>query len=333
MPDQFCYNPWSITREQKDAGQTILNHTIDKANRFQKSHGPAGFIYAVIKKYSDDNGGYQAALLTYYGFLSIFPLLIVVVSVLEILLRSRPDIQDDLVNHAIQYFPILGDELQSNIHAPHWSGIGLVIGVLFTLWGAKGVADVFRYSLNHIWHVPRVKRPGFPAGALKSFLVILFIAGGFVGAAFLSGFAASLDKTTLFRIVASLVSITVLFAVFWVVFRIGLADYAKAGNAALFLSAISAAIGIQILQIIGGYLITHELNQLTHLYGAFAATLGLFFWIYLQARVIMYAIEIGVVYERKLWPRSLTNQHLTAADKEIYGQHAKHEPYALPEKE
>lgn len=208
----------------------------------------------------------------------------------------------------------------------------MVVGLLFTLWGAKGVADVFRYSLNHIWHVPRVKRPGFPSGALKSLLVIIFIAGGFVGAAFLAGFAASLDKTTLFRVVASLVSIAVLFAVFWVVFRIGLSSYAKAGNIALFLSAISAAIGIQVLQIIGGYLITHQLSKLTHLYGAFAATLGLFFWIYLQARVIMYAIEIGVVYQKKLWPRSLVKEHPTAADKEVMGEHSEAESYDLPEK-
>jgi membrane protein len=286
----------------------------------------------VFKKYDDDNGGYQAALLAYYGFLSIFPLLIIAASVLDILLRSRADIQDDVINYATQYFPILGDELQSNIHAPHWSGLGLIIGLAFTLWGAKGVADVFQYSLNHIWNVPRFKRPGFSAGSIKSLLVILLIAGGFVGAAFLSGVAASLDKTLLFRIVAGLISVLVLFGVFWAVFRVGLSDYAKASNAALFFSALTAAIGIQILQTIGGYLIVHQLSKLTHLYGAFAATLGLLFWIYLQARVVMYAIEVGVVYERKLWPRSLDNNKLTAVDQRARNEHSKKEQFGLPEK-
>jgi len=289
-------------------------------------------VYAVIKKYGEDSGGYQAALITYYGFLSLFPLLLVATSILQIVLHSHPNVKADVIAHATQYFPVLGEQLQSNVHTVNGAGVALVIGILLTLWGAKGAADVFQFSLNHIWQVPRVKRPGFPKGAIKSLAVIILGGIGLVGASILSSFAASLDKTFIFRIIASLISVVVVFGVFWLIFRIGLAGSARASSAALLRSALTAAIGIQILQILGGYLVTHELGKLKHLYGTFAATLGLLFWIYLQARVVMYAAEVGAVYDKRLWPRRLTGNNLTDADRAAYGHHAKRERFVLPEK-
>jgi membrane protein len=249
----------------------------------------------------------MAALLTYYGFLSLFPLLIVATSVVQILLHSRPDIQQDIISHLVQYFPAgLSDQLLSNIKDLHGVGFALIVSILVILWGAKGIADVFQYSLNHIWHVPQAERPGFPKNSLRSLSIIIIAALGFTAASFLSGIAASLDRTGGSRIVSSITIILILFCVFWSLFKLGLAPAAKAGNRALFRSSLVAAVGIAILQIIGGYLVTHQLNKLKLLYGAFAVTLGLLFWIYLQAKLTIYAIEVGSVYEKKLWPRDLS---------------------------
>jgi YihY family inner membrane protein len=322
----FCYNPCKRWRVK------ILNRLISKADQTQQSHKAISFIYAVIKKYGEDSGGYQAALITYYGFLSLFPLLLVATSVLQIILQSHPNIRSDVIQHATQYFPVLGEQLQSNVHTLHGAGVALIIGILLTFWGAKGVADVFQYSLNHIWQVPRVKRPGFPKGAIKSLAVILFGGIGLIAASFLSGFAAGLDRTFGLRVAASLISIAVLYGVFKVIFRLGLASSAKASRSSLIRSALTAAIGIQILQIAGGYLVTHELGKLKSLYGTFAVTLGLLFWIYLQAKIVMYAAEVGVVFDKKLWPRSLTSQTLTAADLKVYSDQAKKERFVVPEK-
>ncbi|HET6863875.1 MAG TPA: YihY/virulence factor BrkB family protein [Candidatus Saccharimonadales bacterium] len=310
----------------------ILNRLVNSADRFQQCHKFLAFPYAVIKKYGEDNGGYQAALLTYYGFLSLFPLLLVATSVLQIILHSHPNIRSDVIGHATQYFPVLGEQLQSNVHTAHGAGVALVIGLLLTLWGAKGVADVFQYSLNHIWHVPRIKRPGFPSGLLKSLAVIILGGIGLVAASLLSGLAAGIDHTWAFRIIASLVSILVLYLVFWTIFRIGLAGAAQASHGALFRTALTAAIGVQILQIFGGYLVTHELGKLKHLYGTFAATLGLLFWIYLEARLVMYAAVVGAVYDERLWPRSLDKANLTAADRQALKGQAKRERSVIPEK-
>jgi membrane protein len=251
---------------------------------------------------------------------------------LQIVLHSHPSIKDSVIQHATQYFPVLGEQLQSNVHTVRGAGIALAIGVLLTLWGAKGIADVFQYSLNHIWQVPKIKRPGFPKGVIKSLAIIIFGGVGLIVASVLSGFAASIDKSFVLRVVASLISIIVIFGVFWVIFKIGIAPSARISRGALFRSALTIAIGIQLLQIVGGYLVTHELGKLKHLYGTFAATLGLLAWIYLQARVLMYAVEVGAVYDKHLWPRSLNQDNLTDADKQAYSLHAERERYIVPEK-
>lgn len=310
----------------------ILKRLVNSIDRFQQKHKTIGFTYAVLKKYSDDSGGYQAALITYYGFLSLFPLLLVGTSTLQIVLHAHPSAKDSIISHATQYFPVLGEQLQTNVHNVSGAGVALIIGIVLTLWGAKGVADVFQYSLNHIWQVPKLKRPGFPKGPIKSLGVIIFGGIGLIAAAFLSGYATSLDRTFALRIVASLVSISVIFGVFWIIFKLGIASSARVSNRALLRSALTIAIGVQALQIVGGFLVTHELGKLKHLYGTFAATLGLLFWIYLQARMLIYAIEAGSVYDKQLWPRSLTEDNLTEADKRAYSHYAKRERYILPEK-
>ncbi|MGH7156773.1 MAG: YihY/virulence factor BrkB family protein [Candidatus Saccharimonadales bacterium] len=309
----------------------ILNRLISWVNRFQQKHKFIGFSYAVQKKYSEDNGGYQAALLTYYGFLSLFPLLLVAVSVLQIILHSHPSIQSDVLRHITQYFPIVGNQLDTTVHGRGGTGVALVIGILLTAWGAKGVADVFQYNLNHSWGVPRVHRPGFPKGDLKSLAIIVLGAIGLAVAAFLSGFASNIDRLFIFRILSVLVSLIVLLGIFWLIFKLGLA-YSNINKKALLYSVVVAAVGVQILQIIGGLLVTRELRNLKHLYGTFAATLGLLFWIYLQARVFMYAAATGAVYDKKLWPRSLVGSELTDADRRSIADQAKKERSIVPER-
>ncbi|HEX5448167.1 MAG TPA: YihY/virulence factor BrkB family protein [Candidatus Saccharimonadales bacterium] len=310
----------------------IVDRLISKIDQYQKSHKWAGFVYAVIKKYGDDQGGYQAALLTYYGFLSIFPLLLAATSILQIILRSYPGLQHSIINHATNFFPVVGEQFQSNVHGLGSAGLVLVVSLLTTIWGAKGVADAFQYDMNRIWGVPRTERPGFPGKALKS-LSVIFLGGiGLIVTAFLAGFASSIGRQTIFRVFSIIVSILLLFGIFWGVFKLGLASSSKVNRHALLRSALTAAIGTEILQIAGGYLVTHELNNLKHLYGTFAATLGLLFWIYLQSRVVIYSAEVGVVYGKNLWPRSMDEHRLTDADKRVLSGLAKNERLVPPQK-
>jgi membrane protein len=311
----------------------ILKKLIRRVDKYQRTHRIPGFIYAIQKKYSDDSGGYQAALLAYYGFLSLFPLLFVAGSVLQLILHSHPEIRENVIHHAVQYFPSFGEQLQSNIQASNGVGFALVVSILITLWGAKGIADVFQDSLNHLWNVPRVLRPGFPKGAIKSIGIIVLAGCGFIAVSFLSGTATSIgEKGFIFRLISIGFSISLLVLLFGGIFKISLAPSLEVRKQTYLRSSLTAAVGVQVLLVIGTFVVNRELRNLQHLYGAFALTLGLLFWLYLQARVVMYATEVGVVYQRNLWPRSLDSDNLTEADKKAYAQQPQRERAVVPEK-
>lgn len=288
---------------------------VQRLDNTQQHHPWLGFIYAVIRKYGEDEAAYQGALITYYGFLSLFPLLIVAISLLEI--TGNTHLKTKVITGLLQYFPIFGQQLHANVHSLPHSGLSLVIALAITLYGARGVADALRHALDHVWQVPRNHRRGFPSNVLISLEIIAFGAIGLVIAEILSSYAASFGKDTAFRVGASLISAGVLFGMFLVIFRLGTTSR-RLSPKTLLLSASVAAIGIQMLHSLGGYIITHELTHLTSLYGVFALVLGLMFWIYLQAQVILYSLEIGSVKAFNLWPRSITQHPLTAADQHAY---------------
>jgi membrane protein len=102
---------------------------------FQRRHTWLGFPLAVVYKFVDDQGGYLASLITYYGFLSLFPLLLLLVSVLGYTLDGDPALQHALVGSALQQFPIIGPQLQQNVSSIHGSGLGVILGILGAVYG------------------------------------------------------------------------------------------------------------------------------------------------------------------------------------------------------
>jgi uncharacterized BrkB/YihY/UPF0761 family membrane protein len=73
----------------------------------------------------------------------------------------------------------------------------------------------------------------------------------------------------------------------------------------LLAGALVAGVAWQALQAVGGYLVGHYLRHTSQVYGVFAIVLGLLSWLYLGARLTLYAAEVNVVAARRLWPRSL----------------------------
>lgn len=307
------------------ASKNPVDRLLARIDAWQQRHKAAAFPYGVIKKYGEDEAGYQGALLTYYGFLSLFPLLLVATSVIDIITRHNPELRHRLTESITGFFPIIGNGLHANIHGSGKTGVALVLGLLITLYGARGIANAVRHVLNHIWEVPRPRRPGFPKNLLQSFVLIGGAGLGLLAAGVLSSFSTALGSTWDIHVLFGLASLVVLFGVFWFILAIGSSAKRKLHEA--LPGAAVAAVGFGILQTVGGYLITHELKNLNGLYGQFALVLALLFWLYLQAQVFLYAAEINTVRTLRLWPRSLTDKRLTPADKRAYQLYAEREAH------
>lgn len=301
-----------------------VKQIVARFDNFQQRHAWLGFPLAVFKKYGDDEAGNQAALMTYYGFLSLFPLLLVLLTLLRLLARQNTALQEKVIGSALEYFPIVGSQLQSNVHSLSGSGIGLAVGIILTLIGARGAANGIQSAFNHIWQVERVHRPGFPWNMLRSLSLIVLGGGGLILATTLNGYITGFDRFGLLvKIPALGLALMMNFGLLLLGFRLGTAKQIKTKQ--LILGAIVATGFWQVLQTGGSYLLLRQLKNFDAVYGTFAVVLGLLFWIYLQAQLALYAMEISMVKACKLYPRGLTQPPLTKSDKQAYAGYSKAE--------
>ena len=297
---------------------------VSEIDRFQQRHRAIAFPIAVWRKFSDDQAGNLAALIAYYAFLSTFPLLLVLVTVLGMVLSGNPRLQQDVLNSALTEFPVIGQQLRSNVHSLGRSGLSLAIGLVLTFLGARGVANAMQNAMNQVWEVPRHARPGFPSSWLRSFALMAIIGLGVIVTTVLSGFGSWSGHTLLGpwgKVLGIAVSLLLNIGLFWLGLHVATA--ADVTWRQLRLGAILSAIVWQALQYLGGYVVAHSLRHASATYGIFGLVLGLLAWFHLQAQLTLYAVEADVVRARKLSPRSLVPPPLTEEDREAMRSYAR----------
>jgi membrane protein len=311
----------------------MLKRAIHAADALQQRHAWLAVPVAVWKKFGDDQAGNLAALIAYYSFVAIFPLLLVLVTVLDLVLKNDPALQRQLLSSALSQYPVIGQRL-GHIGPLSQTGLPLVVGLLGTFFGARGAATAIQNALNAVWEIPIARRPGFPWSWLRSFGLMVVIGLGLVFTTFLStsasGGAARVlpahwaTVTLVVSTVAALVvSLVVSVGVFLLAFRLGTAK--EIGWRQLRLGAVIAGVIWQILQSVGGYFVSHQLAHASPIYGTFAVVIGLLAWLYLEAELTLYAVEINVVTAYRLWPRSVAPPPYTEQDRKAFQLYAQME--------
>lgn len=276
----------------------------EKIDTFQRSHLVLAFPIAVFKRYGDENAGKQAALLTYYAFLSLFPLLMIFITILGIIAANNPELESEILQTTYQLFPSLGEELSKNVQTLQLGGLALVLQSLVVLYGAHGVASILQETFNNLWHIDEKDRPGFLADTLRSAAMMLSVGLGMILGVVISFTLGNiLDLGWVGTALVTLANLAVTYILFLLVFRLGTA--ASVNLRKLMLGAAIATVGIIIVQRLGGYIMTQQLEKLQGSYGAFALALGLLFWIYLQAQILLYAIVITIVRTKRDYPKKL----------------------------
>jgi YihY family inner membrane protein len=303
-----------------------VKRAVRAVDALQQRHAWLAVPVAVWKKFGDDQAGNLAALIAYYSFVAIFPLLLVLVTVLDLVLKNDPGLQHQLLNSALSQYPVIGPQL-GHIGPLSQTGLPLVVGLLGTLFGVRGVATAIQNALNAVWEIPIARRPGFPWSWLRSFGLMVVIGLGLVFTTFLStsasGGAARVLPGPGAKVAALVVSLVVSVGVFWLAFRLGTAK--EIGWRQLRLGAVIAGVIWQILQSVGGYFVSHQLAHASPLYGTFAVVIGLLAWLYLEAELTLYAVEINVVTAYRLWPRSIAPPPYTEQDREAFQLYAQME--------
>jgi len=280
---------------------------IDAVDRFQRRHPALGFPVAVLYKFFDDQGPYLAAIITYYAFIAIFPLLLIATSVLGFVLQNDPQLQRELLDTVLAQFPIVGDQL-GRPEGLTGSTSAIVIGVLAASYGAMGLGLAVQNAGNVAWAVPRNSRPNPILLRLRSLLIIAIAGAGIltvaIGTSLLSDPAAiGLESVPDLGVLIRLIGLAVTAIIFLVLFR--MLSLGRATWGSVLPGALFCAVGWQALQYGGDAYVRQVIARASAMNQTFALVLGLVAFLFIAALIVIFGLEVNVVLRRQLYPRAL----------------------------
>jgi YihY family inner membrane protein len=296
-------------------------------DRAQRQRPWAAVPFAVVKRYGESNIGNLAATIAYYGFFSIFPLLLVLTSIGGYVLQDRPDLQEQLLGSALAQFPVVGAQIRQNVTSIQGSGIAVAVGLALAIWAGLGGVRAAQVAMDTVWDVPRKQRPGFPRSTGIALLSLVVLAAFIVTASvvtWLTGRAGGIAGTTL-GVMASLALNVGFFALGYRVLTTADVTWRQVAP-----GAVIAGAGWTALLALGGWLVSSRISSSAHVYGTFAVVIGLLGWIYLGAQIALVGAVTNVVLAHRLWPRSLRGE-LTQADRAALRRSAEQEERVPPE--
>jgi membrane protein len=295
---------------------SLIDRVVDRIDHIQRRHRPLAFPFAVFKRYGEDNGGWVGALISFYGFFSLFPLLVIFVTVATWVLGNRPDLLHQVLEAVWSRVPFASTALQANVErevqelqAHTWT---LIVSILVMLWGALGVARVLQDAINTVWGVARFRRPGFLPKIGRSLAVVALLGVGVLATGVVAGLTITAQFPIVGLVLVAVVNLVLAAAVTLAVYRLSIAQPVRTTD--LLPGAIIMAVGAYGLTLVASVYVKHVVARTAGIYGPFATTIGLLAYVSLTVQVFIYAAEVNVVRARGLWPRSLTGRGLGEPD-------------------
>jgi hypothetical protein len=294
------------------AAKDRVDRLRDVLDRYQQQRPMPGFIYAVVKKFGDDEGGRHAALMTYYGFLSIFPVLLIIVATLSRLLVNDPHLREQLVSAIVP--PEFRDVVDQGLASLPTSGLAFVFGAVALIGSGLRIVTTAFDTLNHVAGVPFRNRINGISKRIRTLVMLIILMLGLtaVGAVTLiSQFLT--DRAGASAVAEAIGMVLLVFLMIWA----GIALLLPRGAAlrTFWLAALIASIVIALVLFYGSSLLAHYVSTNGPVYGSFATIVGLFAFIALICQALVWAAEAVVVRHHTLWPRGLNPEQPTDADK------------------
>jgi len=290
-----------------------LQRLLSVLDHWQRRHRIAAVTYAVVKKFGDDSANQYVIALGWYGFVAIYPLLLVVITIFGFI--GAASLGHSLVS-TLHEFPVVGSQFNpASSESLQGSGLGLVIGLLGLLYGAQGVTQTVQQAMAGVWHVPQIGRPGFAPRLVRSLTALFTIGGAFVVNAAVGTIVTNSHVSLAIRVAALvgmvLLNLALYTVVFWVTTPGGI------GPRDLFVGAALASLGFTFLITLGAGLVQHQLRHSSTTYGQFGLVIGLVGFLFLLAKISLYGAELNPVLVRRLWPRGMTTADPSKADDEV----------------
>src|SRR5215472_16286822 len=290
-----------------------VEKAVRRVDAVQQRHKVTAFVFGLIKKYGDDNGGVLVANLAHSAFIALFPLLLVLVTLLGLVASIDPAFRQQVLNAVADQVPLIGAQLTGNVGALRRSSIiGLAVRLIALIWGATGLAQAGLFTMQQVWNLPGPARPGYVPRLARAVLFLAVLGVGVVGGTFLTGLVTygynKLIAALLVLLPATLVNVGLYLACFRILTPKGVTTRSLAPG------AVTGGLAWTALQASAALVVHHYLHTAS-VYGIFATVLVLYAWIYIGVQITVYAAEVNVVLTRRLWPRAIVQPPLTEADR------------------
>ncbi len=257
----------------------------------------------MVRHYGQAKASQQAGAITYFGFLSFFPILALAFFVVGYVARVYPDAQADLVTAIDEVLPgMIGDDAGqiSMTDLANAAGTVAALGVLGTLgvlYAGLGWLSAVRNALLVVFELPAKEQPGFVAGKLRDLVTLVLVGVVLMLSVAISGFVSSysgelLDAVGLgdgvspvFQLLTVLLGLAASALLFFVLFRLLAAP--PTPTRSLWWGAVLGAVGFELLKRLSSLLLASTKEQPA--FQAFGIALILLVWINLTSRVVLYA--------------------------------------------
>jgi len=290
-----------------------VERAIRRVDTAQQGHRVPAFVVGVIKKYGDDNGGVLASNLALSAFITVFPLLLILVTVLVKVASGAASLRHEVLKAVAKQFPLVGEKLTGNIHALNRSSvITLIIGLLVLVLGATGLAQAGLFTMNQVWNLPGPARPGYVPRLVRALLFLGVLGVGVIASTLLTGLVAYGHNLLITVVLAQVLAALCNVGLYLVSFRVLTPQGVPTRS--LITGAVAGGIAWTVLQALAVPVIRHYTHS-DSVYGLFATVLVLLAWIYLGVLISVYAAEVNVVLTRRLWPRTIVQPPLAEADR------------------
>jgi YihY family inner membrane protein len=301
-----------------------MKRIVQWLDRLQKRRRTMSVAVATFKKFSEDRSSNLAAMIAFWAFFSIFPLLLVLVTVLGWVLSAGS--KASVLTRIAGMFPLLDPKSVTGLTGSTWA---LILGALTALWSGLGVVRTTQFAFDSVWEVAYNERIGMLKQIGRSLWVLATIGAGLVLTTLISGLVTStsngLDLGVAGRAGGYLIAIVLDVVLVVAAFRIltsrdvTLRDVLPGG--------VVAGVAFFILQEASSIIISNRLKNAQATYGHFATVIVILWWFYLQALITLLAAQLNVVLRDRLYPRSLVDGPQTDADHRVLQAYAGERTY------
>jgi YihY family inner membrane protein len=297
---------------------------IQKVDDTQTRRKSVAVAVATFKKFSEDRSTNLAAMIAFWGIFSIFPLFIVLITILAWFLQASD--RASVLGHVAKMLPLLDPSTVSGLSGSWWV---LVLGLLTALWSGTGVVRSLQFAFDSVREVPYHERPGLAKQTLRSLWVLATIGVGLVLTTLLSGFivtsANGVRLGAIGRVGGYLIAAALDVGIFVAAFRL-LTE--RADNVRDILpGALLSGVTFFILQELSALIVSHYLQNAAPTYGHFATVITILWWFYIQSIVTLLGAQLNVVLKERYYPRSLIDAPKTPADHRVLEAYASERAY------